>query len=269
MNPTPAATAPHLPAATAPHSLAATEPGLPAATAPHLPAATASPTPACLAATSLIDSDHPLIIAFAQRHGHGADDRERAVALYLAVRDGFRYDPYHFDITPYGMRASTVLAINKGWCVPKAALLAALCRAAGIPARLGYADVRNHLSTDRMRRSMQTDMFIWHGYTDIWIDGAWRKATPAFNIELCERFGLLPLDFNGHDDSIYHPFDRVGNKHMEYVRQRGSFDDMPLAQITVDFEAFYPLMLAYCRALLAKTEVADFQADVQRETGRA
>ena len=87
-----------------------------------------------------------------------------------------------------------------------------------------------------MRRTMQTDLFIWHGYTDIWIDGAWRKATPAFNRELCERFGLHPLAFNGHDDSIYHPYDRAGNRHMEYVQYRGSFDDMPLARIVADFE---------------------------------
>ncbi len=233
---------------------------------PPLQPQTGGPNAASLSPTALIDSDHPLVVAFAQRHAVGATDRERAVALYLAVRDGIRYDPYHFDITPLGMRASTVLEINKGWCVPKAALLAAVCRAAGIPARVGFADVKNHLSTERMRTTMQTDMFIWHGYTGIWIDGAWRKATPAFNIELCERFGLLPLEFNGHDDSIYHPFDRAGNKHMEYVQQRGQFDDMPLEQITPDFEAFYPVMLAYCRGLLAKTDSADFQADVEQET---
>jgi transglutaminase-like putative cysteine protease len=111
------------------------------------------------------------------------------VSLFLAVRDGFRYDPYRIDLSPQGMRASTVLANGYGWCVPKAALLAAACRAAGIPARVGYADVRNHLSTERMRQTMQTDLFVWHGYTDLWLDGAWVKATPAFNIELCERSG--------------------------------------------------------------------------------
>jgi transglutaminase-like putative cysteine protease len=132
------------------------------------------------------------------------------VALVYAVRDGFRYDPYRIDLSPAGMKASTVLANGYGWCVPKATLLAAACRAAGIPARLGFADVRNHLSTERMRETMKTDLFVWHGYTDLWIDGAWRKATPAFNLALCERFGLLPLDFDGLHDSIYHPFDLRG-----------------------------------------------------------
>ena len=168
---------------------------------------TLAPSPTTLAPTALIDSDAPAVQAFAEQHAQGATDRERAVALYLAVRDGFRYDPYRIDLSPQGMTASTVLANGYGWCVPKAALLTAACRAAGIPARMGFADVKNHLSTERMRETMKTDLFIWHGYTDIWLDGAWRKATPAFNIELCERFGLLPLEFDGENDSIYlsHP----------------------------------------------------------------
>jgi transglutaminase-like putative cysteine protease len=220
----------------------------------------AAPGPATLAPTPLIDSDHPAVLAFAQQHALGDDDRERAVALYYAVRDGFRYDPYRVDLSPHGMKASTVLAIGVGWCVPKAALLAAACRAVGIPARLGYADVRNHLATERMRQAMQTDVFIWHGYTELWLDGGWRKATPAFNVELCDRFGLLPLEFNGRDDSIYHPFDRAGNRHMEYVRQHGSFDDMPLARIAADFEKTYPGWGTHT------LREGSFLADVERET---
>jgi transglutaminase-like putative cysteine protease len=213
-----------------------------------------------IGATPLIDSDHSAVIDFAARHAVGADERERAVALYYAVRDGFRYDPYRVDLSPQGMKASSVLATGHGWCVTKAALLAAAARAAGIPARVGYADVRNHLSTERLRQTMQTDVFIWHGYVDLGLDGAWRKATPAFNVELCERFGLLPLEFDGRGDSIYHPFDRAGNRHMEYVRQRGSFDEMPLAQIVADFAATYP---GWGAKLSARE---DFLADVARET---
>jgi transglutaminase-like putative cysteine protease len=220
-----------------------------------------SPSAASLAPTALVDSDHPAVHEFAQRNAAGSDDRERAVALYYAVRDGFRYDPYRVDLSVAGMRASAVLASGVGWCVTKSALLAAACRAVGIPARLGYADVRNHLSTERLRRTLQTDLFVWHGYTDIWLDGAWRKATAAFNLELCERFGLLPLEFNGRDDSIYHPFDRAGNRHMEYVRQHGSFDDMPLARIVADFEKVYPAWGAQRQAM----GEASFLADVERE----
>ena len=219
------------------------------------------PTPAHLAATPAIDRDHPAVQAFAREHAQGATERERAVALVLAVRDGFRYDPYRIDLSPQGMRASTVLAHGYGWCVPKATLLAAVARAAGIPARLGFADVRNHLSTERMRQTMQTDLFIWHGYTELWLDGAWRKATPAFNIELCEKFGLLPLQFDGVHDSIYHAFDASGNRHMDYVQQRGAFDDLPLDRIAADFHRVYG---AWMQGMGAHS---DFAADVARETG--
>ena len=218
-----------------------------------------TPTPASLAATALIDSDHPAVVAFARQHAQGADDRERAVSIFHAVRDGMRYDAYRIDLSPQGIKASTVLANGYGWCVPKAALMAAACRAAGIPARVGYADVRNHLSTERMRQTMQTDMFVWHGYTDVWLDGQWVKATPAFNIELCTRFGLKALDFDGRSDSIYHPFDTAGNRHMEYVNQRGAFDDVPLDRIVADFARVYPRSLYVA---------ADFEADVLKENQR-
>jgi transglutaminase-like putative cysteine protease len=222
------------------------------------------PSSATLAPTALIDSDHPEVIAFAQRAaqaaGPDADERQRAVALYLAVRDGFRYDPYRVNLAPEGMRASSVLALGHGWCVPKAALMAAAARSLGLPARVGYADVRNHLSTERLRQALQTDLFVWHGYTELWLDGAWVKCTPAFNIELCERFGLLPLDWDGRGDSLYHPYDRAGRRHMEYVNQRGSFDEVPLAQIAADFAATYP-------AWSAQLQRADFDRDVARETG--
>jgi hypothetical protein len=109
---------------------------------------------------------------------------------------------------------------------------------------------------------MQTDLYYWHGYTDILLEGQWIKATPAFNIELTERFGLLPLAWDGREDSIYHPFDKAGNRHMEYVHQRGSFDDMPLAQIVADFHRHYPRLVEQDAAL----DGADFAADVERET---
>lgn len=224
-----------------------------------------SPDPDTIKPTTLIDSDHPSVQAFAREHSRGSDPRERAVALFYAVRDGFRYDPYRIDLSPYGMTASTVLATGYGWCVNKAALLAASCRAMGIPARLGFADVRNHLSTERLRQAMKTDIFAWHGYADIWLDGTWRKATPAFNLQLCEKFGLLPLDFDGIGDSIYHPFDCAGNRHMEYVRQRGTFNDLPLAEMVATFREIYASPMPG-DDLASELKSADFLADVESET---
>jgi transglutaminase-like putative cysteine protease len=194
----------------------------------------------CLRPTATVESRHPAVVAFANRHALGASDpRDRAVKLYYAVRDGLRYDPYTAAVSADDLKASATLAAGRGWCVAKAVVLAACCRAVGIPARLGFADVRNHLATARLRARMGTDVFYWHGYTSIHLDGRWVKATPAFNVELCEKFRLLPLEFDGRHDSIYHPFDRDGNRHMEYVRERGEFADVPFDAMRATFQAKY------------------------------
>jgi len=215
-----------------------------------------------LAPARCIDADHPAITAFAAEVvGDRTDARAKAIALYYAVRDRIRYDPYAIDLTDQGLKASTALMAGRGWCVPKAALLAAVCRAAGVPAKVGFADVKNHLSTERLRQTMQTDVFYWHGYTAILLDGVWVKATPAFNIELCEKFQLQPLEFDGREDSIYHPFDLNGNRHMEYLNLRGEMADVPAATLRSEFARVYP----YLMKLDAN---ADFGADVEAEVTR-
>ena len=188
-------------------------------------------------------------------------DTQRAVAVYYAIRDGILYDPYSADISVAGLKATTVLEERRGWCVSKAILLAACCRALGIPARLGYADVLNHLSTEKMRQRMKTNVFYWHGYTALYLDDRWVKATPAFNVELCEKFGLKPLEFNGRDDSIYHAFDQAGNRHMEYLHDRGQFLEPPIEAMRRTFDEYYPGWPDTSDA----TEV-DFDGEVADET---
>ena len=175
-----------------------------------------------------IDSEHPAVVAFARDHAPAdASDREKAGALYKAVRDGIRYNPYVSMTTPETFRASSVVAAGNGYCVGKASLYAAACRVHGIPARVGFADVRNHLTTDKLRESMGTDLFTWHGFTHVYVDGAWRKATPTFNASLCEKLGVKPLDFDGHEDALLHPFDGGGRAFMQYVQDHGVFHDVP------------------------------------------
>jgi len=214
-------------------------------------------------ATPTIESDHPDVIGFARGHSHGTQSEiEAAVRLYYAVRDGFRYDPYGAVITVEGLRASTTLEAGRGWCVAKSVLLAACYRSLGIPARLGFADVRNHLSTANLRAAMATDIFYWHGYTSVHLEGRWVKATPAFNIELCEKFGFLPLEFDGRNDSLYHPFDREGNKHMEYVTDRGEYADAPIDAMIATFREKHADNLAEGGHGFLKR---DFEAEVEAE----
>ena len=197
-----------------------------------------------LHATSFVDSDDPAIRAFADKAaGDTRGAKQKALALYGAVRDSIEYDPYVDFLDPAKYRASAVLHAGSGFCVGKSALLAAAARAAGIPARPGYADVRNHLTSRRLKERLG-DTFHWHSYTELCIDGKWVKCTPAFDAALCERAKIRPLDFDGVNDSLFHPFDAAGRRHMEYLHDRGPFADVPFATIVADFKKLYPKLIA-------------------------
>lgn len=193
-----------------------------------------------LESAQFIDSAHPAVAAFSKKFVAGNSARERAVSLYYAVRDEIRYNPFLDFSRPEAFRASSVLAATEGFCIGKAALLAAAARAAGIPARVGFADVKNHLTTPRLAETMGTDLFIYHGFAELELDGRWVKATPAFNLALCRRFRVKPLEFDGREDSIFHAFDEDERRHMEYVRGRGSFADVPIEEIQSAFREAYP-----------------------------
>ena len=227
----------------------------------------AAPAPGDLAATEIVDSTHPEVVAFTRTHVEGSRDQlDAALKLYYAVRDDFRYDPYSVGSDAASLKASHTLAIGRGWCVGKAVLLTACYRAHGIPARLGFADVKNHLSTARMREHMQTDVFDWHGYTVVHLEGKWVKATPAFNIELCEKFGILPLDFDGRNDSIYHPLDAEGKRHMEYLADHGDFPDVPFDQMHAAWAEHYP---SHMTGGAGEVPDGDFDREVEDELARA
>jgi transglutaminase-like putative cysteine protease len=193
------------------------------------------------AAGEFIDSGDAGVQAFAQKVTAGAGDAVlRAVKLYTAVRDEIIYDPYYAGEARSYFRASDCLRAKRGFCIPKAALLAAAARSVGIPARVAYADVRNHLSTKKLIELVGGDLFIWHSFTELHLEGRWVKATPAFNLSLCQRFGVHPLEFDGRHDSLFHEYDREGRRHMEYVRERGNYADVPYDAIITDFKKLYP-----------------------------
>lgn len=197
--------------------------------------------------TWFIDHDHPAVQEFAEIATVGLHTTtDRAVALFHRVRDGIRYDPYGISYDPVAFRASTIATSSQNWCVPKSVLLVAAARHLDIPARLGFADVRNHLTSEKLSQRMGTDLFAWHGYAELRLpdpsaDGAprWFKLSSAFNLELCERFGVKVLEFDGTADALMHPYDEAGNRHMEYVNERGSFDDLPLDEMLGDFALIY------------------------------
>jgi transglutaminase-like putative cysteine protease len=199
--------------------------------------------------TPFVESDSGPVRDFASRATATATGEiDQAIALYYAIRDGIRYDPYVMATDPEQYRASVIAGLPAAYCIQKAILLAASARAVGVPSRLGFADVRNHLTSPKLRETMGSDLFVYHGYTELFLEGRWVKATPAFNLGLCQRFGVLPLEFDGRHDSIFHPFDAENRKHMEYVRSHGSFAEFPFEQVMAAFRREYPSLFGNLQA---------------------
>ena len=187
-----------------------------------------------------IDCDHPAVLDYAMAHvGTAVKDTDKAINFYYAVRDGIQYNPYMNVQSRTAYTASDAVLTGEGWCVPKAALMVACLRINGIPARPGYSDVVNHLASKRLLDLLGSEVFVWHSYCEAFLDGYWIKATPSFNLSLCEKFNLRPLDFNGKNEALFHEFDRAGNKHMEYVNERGTYEDVPMDKIITTFKNYY------------------------------
>ena len=193
-----------------------------------------------------------------------ASRRDKAIRLFEAVRDDIRYDPYCFALDEDSYRASRIAGAEAAFCVPKAILLAACLRAVVIPAAVGFADVRNHLNTPKLQELMGTDLFIYHGYVQLWLDGESYKVTPAFNMELCERFGVKPLVFDGYHDALFHEFDEQNHRHMEYVNDRGLYVDAPITEFLQAFKETYPKLEEFNRVRIS-SDSAGYDAGFSKE----
>ena len=198
-----------------------------------------TPADPTLSPTFFLDSDHPEVRALAASLV-GPTPRETSVALFDWVRDHVAYVALP-PLEPESFKASVVLRRRWGYCVQKAVLLAALGRAAGLPARLGFADVRNHQLPAPLRQAMGTNLFAWHGYTEFRLEGRWVKATPAFDPATASRAGVLPVALDGANDALMHPVDPRGNPYIEYVEERGSFDDLPYDALQASIRARSPV----------------------------
>jgi len=191
--------------------------------------------------TPIIDSDAKVIVDYAMTIVENIvdDPVSRAVSLYYAVRDGIWYDPYLPFYRPEHYRASNVLKKGRSFCIGKAGLLCALSRACGIPARVGFADVHNHLATKQLIDYLGSNIFSYHGFMEFYLDGKWVKATPAFNQELCRKARVTPLEFNGREDSIFQPYNEEKKLFMEYITFHGTYADIPIEQIVDAWKTVY------------------------------
>ena len=197
--------------------------------------------PEYLQPTAILDSDHPEVRRYALAAvGDARDDAAAAaVRLFYAVRTTSGTIPTVPFYRAEHYRASSVLKSRRGFCVNKAGLLCALGRVCGIPSRLGFADVRNHLATRELIAHMGGDLFVFHGFTEFYLGGKWIKATPTFNKELCRKHRVAPLEFDGRTDAVFQPFNLEAAQYMTYVRHHAPQTDIPLEAILTAWRAAY------------------------------
>jgi transglutaminase-like putative cysteine protease len=191
--------------------------------------------------TEFLNFDDANVFEFAVRNSVGANtEREKAVKLYYAVRDGFQYNPNILDLRREGLKASDLLKRNRGYCVEKAVLLAASARAVGVPSRLSFYIVRNHIATEKLEKLLRKNYLVFHGAAELFLDGKWIKATPAFNKNLCGYLNVEPLEFDGTRDSIFQEYDKTGKVFMKYLHEYGAFDDLPYELYLDELKKHYP-----------------------------
>ena len=187
-----------------------------------------------------IDSDNPDIEQKAKDLCWGLKDAaDKARSLFYWVRDEIKYTPLVPVDALQNYRASQTLERGTGFCVEKAALLAALARAAGIPARVHLADIRNHLISPRLIKVMGTDLFSCHGYSELYLEEKWLKATPAFDLAMCRENRIAPVEFDARQDGVFHSHNLDGELHIEYVSDRGFYTGVPMDEILADWLQVY------------------------------
>jgi transglutaminase-like putative cysteine protease len=169
----------------------------------------------------------------------GIDDlREQVKTVFFFVRDKIRYNPYTSFLQPQDYTASTILQRGEGFCIPKASLFTAMMRILKIPAKLYFADIRNHLAPAKLRAVMG-DLFIYHCYCGVLLEGQWLKLAPTFNREMCAKINVQTNDFDGFHDALLPLTNLDGELYVEYVKDRGDAADIPFAEIIQAFNDFY------------------------------
>ena len=86
---------------------------------------------------------------------------------------------------------------------------------------------------------MKTNVFAFHGYNELYIDGRWVKVTPTFDKGMCQRLNLKLVEFDGHNQAIFHSHDLNGRLHIEYITNHGHFSDLPFERVINGFKSAY------------------------------
>lgn len=217
-----------------------------------------------LTPTYFIDCDAPPIVEKAKELVKGASNAcEQSQRLFYYVRDSIKYNPYVFAPDIDDFKASAVLEKGEGFCVQKATILAALARAVDIPTRLIFADIKNHQTPDKLKSALGTNIFAYHGYDELYLDGKWVKAAPIFHLQMCQENDIIPVEFDGTKDAVLHSYDLKGRLHIEYLREHGSFADIPLDKIMHTFAEVYSFISDKAQKIADDFHIQTEQANCQ------
>ena len=189
-----------------------------------------------LKTTFYMDWEHPLIQEKAKELTAGLsqeDDIGKAIKLFYFVRDGIRYSVKDSYEASNKENLKSSLTVEKGYafCIPKAILLASLARAVGIPSRLHYVDIVNHMTSESLKKQMGSNIFIFHGFTELYINNRWVEANCAFDKDLCLRKNFPAVDFDGVKDGLFASTNKDGLPFVEYIKDRGNYNDCPHQEI--------------------------------------
>lgn len=198
------------------------------------------------------------VFELARRVAKGsANDVEAARRLFEFVRDTVRYSVrVPFDSLEHYLALNT-LARGRGYCVQKAALLCALARAVGIPARLGFADIENNLLPEGLYEITGGKILTYHSFVEWYVGGAWYKATPSFDKAISAEQGWRLVEFVAGQDLLLPATDLAGRPHISYLRYRGWRLGVPMDEMMTSWlEDAGPQRIDNWRAWAREAEAA-------------
>lgn len=193
-----------------------------------------------LSSTYYIDFKSKIIQALISDYKIGLSEKDKTIAVYKRIRDDWRYDPYHISFSKETYKASTIASRSSGNCVEKSILLIACLRALDIPARLHLGKIKNHIAVERLIEKFGSNELTPHGMVNVYLNHKWLKLSPAFNTDLCKKFKVEPLEFDGENDSFLQQYNNDGSKFMEYLDDYGYFEDIPLEFMIRNLKEHYP-----------------------------
>ncbi|MDD7910804.1 MULTISPECIES: transglutaminase-like domain-containing protein [Stappiaceae] len=167
-------------------------------------------------------------------------DRSVAVTLYYKIRDGIFYEVFGTDISKDGLKASGIINAGRGFCLHKAILYAACCRAASVPCRVVASKVQNHITTPSLEKLVGGKVFL-HWYNEVKVDGQWLKTAPVFNSLLCKLYKIEPLEFDGFSDAVHQPHTK--GRSMEYLGEPTRFSNPKHSELVCLVQSQHPLMV--------------------------